>query len=263
MPYLETPTAEIWYEIDGAGPPMLLIAGLASDVASWTPVRGALAERFTLIMPDNRGAGRTRAKRGLRGLSIDDMANDIAALTDHLAIETCVVVGHSMGAAIAVEAALQRPLQFRKLVLAGAAAPNPRASAAVRSLAEIHARFGGSAEFYRALFPWLFAPAFFTNANMVEAAVAASLAYPYSPTTEMFAAQVEAVLRSTRADAPLNAETLVLAGEMDILFTPNDCRAFAARFPNADFQEIAGAAHSMFWDKPTETAGAIVRFAAP
>lgn len=261
MPYFETQNAHIWYETDGAGPPMLLIAGLASDVASWTPVRGALAERFALIMPDNRGAGRTRAKSGLAGLSVDDMADDIVALTDHLAIENCVVVGHSMGAAIAVEVASQRPRRFHKLVLAGAAAPSARAKAAVRSLAEIHARFNGGAEFYRALFPWLFAPAFFADPAAVEAAVDASLAYPHSPTTEMFAAQVEAVLAHQSFVVRPAQETLVLAGAHDILFTPEECRA-VARLAQARYEDLADAAHSLFWDQPAAATDAIIRFTA-
>ncbi len=262
MPVLETQDAEIYYETDGAGPPALLIAGLASDVASWTPVRAALAAHFSLIMPDNRGAGRTRAKAGLAGLSVESMAGDIIQLADHLGLKGCLILGHSMGAAIAVEAALRRPRLAARLALAGAGLSNPRADAAVASLAALHARLGGGADWYRALFPWLFKPAFFADPAMIEAAVAASLAYPYSSTTEMFAAQAAAVLAY---ETPLHLPSdpvLVLAGAEDILFTPKDCRAFAARFPNARYEEIVGAAHSLFWDDPGAATDALIRFAA-
>lgn len=262
MPTFETPDAEIHYEIDGAGPPALLISGLASDVASWTPVRAALAARFRLVMPDNRGAGRTRAKAGLAGLTVGAMAEDIVQLTDHLGLEACLVLGHSMGAAIAVEAALRRPALAARLVLAGAGRANPRADAAVASLAALHARLGGGADWYRALFPWLFKPAFFADPAMTEAAVAASLAYPFSPTTEMFAAQAAAVRAYQGPAGAPRQPALVLAGAEDLLFTPKDCRAFADALPNARYEEIDGAAHSLFWDEPAEAAQAVLRFAA-
>lgn len=261
MPYFESHDSQIWFEMDGSGPPLLLIAGLASDIASWTPVRAALATQFTLIMPDNRGAGRTRAKSGLAGLSIEAMAGDIVELADHLDLNDCLAIGHSMGAAIAAGAACRRPARIRKLVLAAAAAPNGRADAAVRSLAELHARFHGGPEFYRALFPWLFTPAFLADQGMLEAAVAASVAYPHSPTTEMFTAQVEAVLRH-RAPAAPRQPTLILAGALDILFTPEDCRAAAATSPSARYEEIPGAAHSLFWDQPAAAIEKILKFAA-
>ena len=258
MPLLKTADADIWYETEGRGPAMLLIAGLASDIASWTPVRAALAERFTIVMADNRGAGRTRAHAGLAGLTVDDMVGDIVQLADHLDLKECLFIGHSMGAAIAAEAARRRPQRCRKLVLAAAAAPNARADAAVRSLAEIH----GGAEFYRALFPWLFAPSFFSNETIMDAAVAASLAYPHSPTSDMFTAQVEAVLAHKGHGAHPEQAALVLAGADDILFTPDECRAAAARMPRARFQAVDGAAHSLFWDQPAAATEAIFRFAA-
>lgn len=261
MPVFDANDAEIYYEVDGDGPPLILIAGLASDVASWLPVRAALAAHFRLIMPDNRGAGRTRAKRGLEGLTIGAMAGDIVQLTDSMKLEGCAVVGHSMGAAIAVEATLRRPALARKLVLAGAGEPNPRASAVVSSLAAFHARTNGDADWLRAFFPWLFAPAFLENPAVVEAAVAASLAYPHRPTTEMFVAQVAAARAHVPSGERPAAEMLVLSGEDDLLFPPAACRAFANRF-GAGHTEIAGAAHSLFWDRPEAAAAAVIGFCA-
>lgn len=262
MPIFQAQSAEIFYEMDGDGPTALLIAGLASDVASWTPVRAALAGSFRLIMPDNRGAGRTKDNNGLAGLSIDAMADDIVQLAEHLQLEHCLLVGHSMGAAIAIEAALKRPALAEKLVLAGVGVQNARTTAAIGSLATLHARLGGGADWYRALFPWLFAPAFFQDQAVVETAVAAAVIYPFSPTTEMFSAQVAAIRGHSGAGAAPPHRTLVLVGADDILFTPNDSRALASQLPRAQFGEIEGAAHSLFWDQPAAAARTIIQFAA-
>ena len=261
MPVIETRSAAIHYETEGDGPPALLIAGLASDVASWTPVRAALSARFRLVMPDNRGAGRTRATAGLRDLSVTTMAEDVIQLADHLGLAGCLVVGHSMGAAIAVEVALRRPALVGALVLAGAGERSARTDAVVTSLAALHARLD-AADWHRLLFPWLFAPAFFADPAMVDAAVAASVAYPHRPTSAMFAAQVAAVTRHAGPVATPAQRTLVLAGAEDILFPPESCRAFAARFAAARLEIVDGAAHSLFWDRPEAAARAVTDFAA-
>ncbi|MHA7873204.1 MAG: alpha/beta fold hydrolase, partial [Hyphococcus sp.] len=85
MPDISVNGITLHYETAGSGPPLLLIAGFASDCASWAPVAPLLAKRFTLIMPDNRGCGRTRTHG--RKVAIDAMADDCAALLDHLSIE--------------------------------------------------------------------------------------------------------------------------------------------------------------------------------
>ena len=64
MPALELPDLSLHYEDRGSGPPLLLVAGLASDSFSWLPVATPLAVRFRTIMPDNRGVGRTRPQDG-------------------------------------------------------------------------------------------------------------------------------------------------------------------------------------------------------
>ena len=68
MPQFERPGASIHYEVTGNGPPLLLIAGTASDNASWGPLIPPLSEQFRLIMIDNRGSGKGDLKaRALAG----------------------------------------------------------------------------------------------------------------------------------------------------------------------------------------------------
>ena len=58
MPALTLPDGvSLHYEIDGNGPPLMLIAGTASDSASWGPLVEPLSRRFTVIRPDNRSTG--------------------------------------------------------------------------------------------------------------------------------------------------------------------------------------------------------------
>ncbi|PWG74734.1 lipolytic enzyme, partial [Enterococcus hirae] len=82
MPIVSLNSVELYYELAGDGPPLMLIAGLASDNASWAPVIPMLSPRYTLIMPDNRGCGRT--KIGDAPVHIDAIASDFVELLDHL-----------------------------------------------------------------------------------------------------------------------------------------------------------------------------------
>ena len=83
-----------YYERKGNGRPLMLVAGLAADNAFWMPSVDALAARYDLLIPDNRGAGRTTPLDATT--TIRAMADDCIALADHLAVATFSIAGHSM-----------------------------------------------------------------------------------------------------------------------------------------------------------------------
>jgi 3-oxoadipate enol-lactonase len=98
------------------GPPVLLIHGLAgSSLAEWYRVGPLLADRFRLIMIDNRSHGlspRTRTR-----FEIEDEADDIVAVLDVLDVGIAAVVGYSLGGAIAQALARRHPQRVSSLVL--------------------------------------------------------------------------------------------------------------------------------------------------
>ena len=104
--------ASLHYEIVGDGPPLLLIAGLASDGASWGPLLTELPGR-QLIVVDNRGAGRTRSAGPIR---FADLVADIASLLEALGVGPVDVVGHSLGGAIGLWLAAEHPHLVKRLV---------------------------------------------------------------------------------------------------------------------------------------------------
>ena len=69
----------LYYEVHGSGEPLLLIAGLASDSQSWLPVVEELASYYQVILPDNRGVGRTEPQDV--EISIKAIAEDCLAIT--------------------------------------------------------------------------------------------------------------------------------------------------------------------------------------
>lgn len=252
---------ELYYEVHGDGPPLLLIAGLASDSQSWGSALPALAEHFTVICPDNRGVG--RSKPADAPVSIEKMADDCAALVRSLGYEKVHVLGHSMGGFVAQKMAVRFPELVDGLVLAGSGSKFSARNAALFSDAvETLERGADPVLWFRNFFYWLFTPAFFEQPGMLDAAVNYALTYPWPQETVSFRNQVEAVRNfDATADLPkITSPTLVLTGAEDLLFTPGESREFAARLPNAALEVIEGAAHSIHMEQGSEFVRATIEF---
>ena len=116
MPTLEVPGAEINYEINGSGEPLLTIRGIGSHLGWWDPeFRAALQERFFLVLYDHRGTGGSVHKAG--EYTIPLLADDAAALLRGLGIEKAHVFGISLGGMVAQEIVLRHPQVVKTLVL--------------------------------------------------------------------------------------------------------------------------------------------------
>jgi pimeloyl-ACP methyl ester carboxylesterase len=109
---------------EGAGDPILLIHGFASNVAAnwrdpgWIDALTQAGRR--VIAFDNRGHGRSGKLYDPSRYGAPIMAEDARRLLDHLGIERTDVMGYSMGARIAVFLALAHPTRVRSLILGGA-----------------------------------------------------------------------------------------------------------------------------------------------
>lgn len=251
MPTVQRDGVSLHVETAGAGPPLLLIAGLASDSASWGPAWAPLAERFSLIAPDNRGCGRTTPQDA--PISIEAMAEDARAVLDALGVGRAHVLGHSMGAMIAATLAAAAPERVERLVLAGAGfAPNPLSASLFADMAALRLAGVEPALWFRLLFPWLFAPAFFTDRAAVEEASRLSAAYPYPQSDGAFLAQAQAAAGWSAGErlGAITAPTLALLGGADLLFAPEAARASLSPIRALEVRVLDGAGHSLHWDAP-------------
>ena len=107
MPYVTANGIQLYYEREGQGEPLVLIAGYTCDLNQWVAVRAALAQRFSLLLADNRGAGRSAVPD--TPWSVADMADDVAALLREVGIARAGVLGHSLGGAVALTLAQRHP----------------------------------------------------------------------------------------------------------------------------------------------------------
>ena len=130
MANVNLPTGvNLYYESHGAGEPLVLIPSTAFSAEVWKPYQvPQLSKSVNLIIHDPRGCGRSSARQQV--YTLDQMANDVIALLDHLQISSAHVLGHSMGGRIALTMALNFPGRVKSLIMAAsgsgqAARPGP------------------------------------------------------------------------------------------------------------------------------------------
>ena len=118
---------QLYYEVHGNGPPLVLVMGIGYDSSLWTLAQvPALSTQFRVVLVDNRDAG--RSSKASHPYRIADMADDLAGLLDALGIPQCHLLGLSMGGMIAQEFALRHADRLDRLVLAGTGAAPARAA---------------------------------------------------------------------------------------------------------------------------------------
>lgn len=261
MPTLPLPDATLHYEIGGSGPPLLLIAGMASDSASWAPLLPRLEQAFTVIRPDNRSTGRTLPADAPASVPI--WAVDAAALLDHLGIETARVIGHSLGGIIATQLAMAAPRRIARLVLlASAPLRLPRNDALFALMLALRAPGMAPDLWLRAFLPWLFHPRFFDDPGVQDAAIAQSLAYPHAQSAAAMAHQAAALagFDPTPLQAGPPVPVLALLSPDDLLIPMDAARAALAAFPDLTVATLPGAGHSLHWDAPDRVLDHILPF---
>lgn len=260
MPDLRIGDLSLHYETEGNGLPLVLIPGMLSDSASWFPVVDPLAEHFTLIRPDPRGAGRSRPLDA--EITLDSLAGDVLTLMDHLGHARFAVAGHSLGGLVAARLAALAPERLTGLVvIASTPTPSGRLPHLFRTLCDIRANAGGERLWLDALFPWLFHDSFFRDPTAVEAAVQASLDYPHMQSLTAMRHQTKALGRLNLRSLPsrMTMPSLAILAEADAMIAaPSAQTAWEAR--GAQVLIVAEAGHSLHWDQPAIAAEAIREF---
>ena len=119
MSYADVNGLSLYYEEHGSGEPLVLLHGGISAGEMFAPILPELAAGRRVITVDLQGHGHTAdADRPLRPQT---MADDVAALIEHLGLERADVMGYSLGGFVALRVAIQHPQLVRRLVLVAVA----------------------------------------------------------------------------------------------------------------------------------------------
>src|SRR3989442_9505778 len=253
MPRATSNGIEIEYETFGAlsAPPLLLIAGLGSQMLSWDDDFCALlaGRDFRVIRFDNRDSGLSTWVEDV--YTLDDMADDAAGLLDALGIAAAHVVGASMGGFIAQLLTLNHPGRVLTLtsIMSG-----PNGDDQVQPTAEGSAVLMAPAPPTReeriALGLWakqkLLGPADPFDEPYERARITRAVDRAYHPAG--FGRQLGAILvargRLERLGS-VGGPTLVIHGDADILVPVENGRRVAAAIPGARLMEIEGMGHDV------------------
>ncbi len=107
-------------EIDGHGPPLLVLHGFTGSANAWAEVRPALAAFARAIFVDAIGHGRSATPPDAARCTLDWSTRDLSALLDTLGLDSVDVLGYSMGGRAALHFAVHAPDRVRNLILESA-----------------------------------------------------------------------------------------------------------------------------------------------
>jgi pimeloyl-ACP methyl ester carboxylesterase len=244
--------SRIRYVEAGQGPAVVLIHGLAASMYSWRYAITPLSQAgYRVIAYDNRGFG--FSDKPPNGYTNGEYAQLLFGLLDSLHVSDAVLVGHSMGGAIAAEAALARPERVRAVVLVDAAGLGVRwpfmlRVARWRIVAPLFDRLrgrGSTAGILRAMYA---DPSRVTAQNIDQ--YYAPVALPD------FGRSLAGVLRQFRFDSlqgrlgSIMAPTLVMWGAQDKLIPPSIGDAMVSQLPHASLVRFPGAGHALPEESP-------------
>jgi pimeloyl-ACP methyl ester carboxylesterase len=230
-----TPTSELYYEVHGDGPPLVMIHGGLVDIRSWKE-QLVLAEDLQLVLPDTRRFGRSSGS--LDGLTVEDLAEDVMAVTRDAGIESFYVLGFSMGGFIAQTLTLLHPAHVRGLLLvstrSGRFTPGPSSTGMEQVRAHVERAYSDG---YPAAHP-----------EFIDGYVAMALEND---------AKGWAEVRAVCAAAPgldevtaIRCPTLVLHARADKSVPLADARLLADAIPGARLEVLDGTGHTMQVERP-------------
>ncbi|MGH2725280.1 MAG: alpha/beta fold hydrolase [Actinomycetota bacterium] len=250
LPYVE--------QGDASGLPVALLHGFADSWRSFEPVLPHLPESIHVFALTQRGHG--EASRPLGGYGIHDFAADLLAFMDALHLGPAVIVGHSMGSAVALRFAIDHPERTLGLVVVGASASMSGTQAA--------------REFWDSTVSKVTDP---VDPGLVRGMTESLLAKPVPPDVlEMAVAEGrkvpahvwKAVFQSRwRLEGDFSGEldqikvpTLIVWGDQDRRYPRSEQDALASAIGDSQLLIYPGAGHLLHWEEPGRFASDLVAF---
>ena len=265
MPTIATNGINLYYELHGRGPLLLLIPGLGYDGWMYSRIIPGLAEQFQVVSIDNRGSGQSDKPPG--PYTAQMLAADVIDLLDEFGAAKAHIVGHSMGGFIAQALAIDYPERVDRLVLSatnfGGPHHIPITPPAMAVLTDVSS---DPIERLRRGIAISTAPGFAeNNAEFVESWVQYRVAHPIDPAGYQAQLAIGLGLLSEAASfehklGRVTAPTLLLFGEHDVVVPPGNAELLATKLPNARVEILPNAGHVFPFETPEAANRAITRF---
>ena len=244
---------DIYYELHGQGPPLVMIMGLRRSIEWWYRQIPELSKHYRLLVFDNRGAG--RSDKPEMEYSIRLFAQDTAALMDQLSIEQAPVLGYSMGGYIAQELAINYPEKVRSLILAATGAGG---ESAVKMDPERQKEFedvvGLTPEQVLEKNKDIYFSPDFIETHPDEVAEFIRVSLRHTQPDAAFLRQYDACQRhdTTDRDAQIKVPVLIMTGDEDPLVPPGNSTILKQLIPQAELVVFPKRRHCLLIETPEE-----------
>jgi 3-oxoadipate enol-lactonase len=257
MEHIRSDDADIFYDVAGDGPPVVLLHPFPCHHEFWLPISKFLSTRYCLIMPDLRAHGESGLGNG--PATMKKRAVDVARVMDAAGADRAPLIGVSIGGYTIFEFWRQFPARATALVLCNTKAPAdaPEARNDRFKVADEVLRLG-TEPFFEGFLPKVLGETTRrSRPDLVEGA--------YRMMRKMSAEDV-AGTHLGLAERPdsiptlktINQPTLIITGDEDTLTGVQEAELMKQNIPGAQMKVIAGAGHYSPWEQPEEV-GTVLR----
>jgi (E)-2-((N-methylformamido)methylene)succinate hydrolase len=242
---------EINYDVEGSGPPLVLIHGVGSSLRSWDHVVDRLRDAYRILRYDTLGHGNSEKPDG--PYALDDYVSELLALLDAEGIERANIVGSSFGGMIAQAFAIAHPERVATVAfLSAVAARTPEQREAVIERADQLAAGGAERTIGAALERW-YTPEFRAEHPDLLAEQAARVT-ANDPNGYAAAYRVFAESDLDQELSQIRVPTLIVTGEYDVGSTPEMARLMHDRIAGSRLEILPGLRHGILVEAPDAVA---------
>jgi 3-oxoadipate enol-lactonase len=251
--------AEVFYDITGSGPPIILLHPFPTNHEFWQPVAQMLALRYRLIMPDLRGHG--ESSLGIGPATMRKHASDIAGVMDDAGVDRASLIGASIGGYTIFEFWRRFRNRVTALVLCNTKAQSdaPQARANRLQSADDVIQRGTEPFFETMLVKLLGETTRQSRPDLVEGALRMM--------RKMSAEDVAGVQRgmAERGDSvptlkTINVPTFIITGDEDMLTGVAEAELMKHNIPGSEMRVVAKAGHFSPWEQPEEVGRLLRQF---
>jgi len=257
MPQITSGDAEIFYEVLGSGPPVILLHPFPANHDLWKPVALDLVSHYRVILPDLRGHGDSGIGEGPATMA--KHAADIARVLDHEDVGRAPFAGVSIGGYVLFEFWRKHRGRVEALVLCNTKAQADTAEARVSRLqaaADVLER--GTEPFFQSMIPKLMGKtSLSTRPDLVEGAL--RMMRKMSP-EDVASVQRGMAERTDSVETlkTINVPTLIVTGDEDILAGMAEADLMRQNISGSQMRMVTKAGHYSPWERPQDV-GKLVR----
>jgi pimeloyl-ACP methyl ester carboxylesterase len=262
MPRIIANEIELYYELHGPedAPLLALNNGIIMNAAtSWAYQTKPLAQHYRILQYDCRGQGQSEHPDA--PYSMDQHADDLAALLTALGYEGAHVAGISYGGEVAQAFSLKYPDRCLSLILSDTVSQvGPELHTTIKSWLDA-ARDGNAEAFFNATVPWNFSAGFIAaNSQLIADARSRYDLLDYAAVVRLCECFLE--LNFTARLREIECPTCIIVGSMDRLKGPEYAKILKGGIPHAEFHQLQGAGHATCWELPQEFNTIVLGFLA-